>query len=179
MRAATTFVLPPGLEADAPPPTRDGIRLLVARSHRPLRHARFTDLPAALDPGDLLVVNTSDTEPAAVDGHRADGRPVVLHVSGPTRGTVDPGRRVGTHLVELRTPDGRRVRDGRAGEVVHLPHGVDAELISGRRIWEARIAVEGDVRAWRAAMRRIDRLTTKSMARSTRMPAQASRFCSG
>ena len=79
---------------------------------------------------------------------------MVLHVSGPTRGTADPGRRVGTYLVELRTPDGRRVRDGRAGEVVHLPCGVDAELISGSRIWEARIAVEGDVRAWLAAVGR-------------------------
>ncbi len=146
-RAVTTFTLPPELEADAPPPTRDGVRLLVARSRRPLQHARFTDLPAALEPGDLLVVNTSDTEPAAVDGHRADGRPVVLHVSGPTP-------RAGTFLVELRTPDGRRVRDGRAGEVVHLPHGVDVELITGSRIWEARIAVEGDVRTWLAAVGR-------------------------
>lgn len=147
MRATTTFALPPGLEADAPPPTRDGIRLLVARSRRPLRHVRFTELPDALEPGDLLVVNTSDTEPAAVDGYRADGRPVVLHVSGPAPAA-------GAFLVELRTPDGRRVRDGRAGEVVHLPRGVDAELITGGRVREARIAVEGDVRGWLAAVGR-------------------------
>ncbi|MBN9099722.1 MULTISPECIES: S-adenosylmethionine:tRNA ribosyltransferase-isomerase [unclassified Pseudonocardia] len=162
MRATTTFVLPPELEADAPPPTRDGVRLLVARSRRPLRHVRFTDLPSALVPGDLLVVNTSDTEPAAVDGHRDDGRPVVLHVSGPTpagrrfpaRESADLRARVDTFLVELRTPDGRRVRDGRPGEVVHLPRGVDAELVTTGRIREARIAVEGDVRAWLAAVGR-------------------------
>ncbi len=38
-------------EAASPPEARgvarDGVRLLVARSRRPLRHARFTDLPAA------------------------------------------------------------------------------------------------------------------------------------
>ncbi len=143
------FVLPPELEADAPPPTRDGVRLLVARPRRPLRHARFTDLPDALRPGDLLVVNTSDTEPAAVDGHR-DGRPVVLHVSGPL-----PGH---DHVVELRTPDGRRVLDARAGERVRLPRGVTAELVgalgTGNRLWRARIPVEGGVPRWLAAVGR-------------------------
>ena len=31
-----------------------------------LRHARFLDLPDLLEPGDLLVVNTSATLPAAL-----------------------------------------------------------------------------------------------------------------
>lgn len=144
MRAATTFALPPELEADAPPPTRDGVRLLVARDRRPLSHTRFIDLPAALRPGDLLVVNTSDTEPAAVDGHRADGHRVVLHVSGP-----HPD---GGFVVELRTPDGRRVRDGRPGEAIRLPRGVVAVLdgAPGSRLWRTRIPVEGGVRGWLA-----------------------------
>ena len=81
------FTVPPELAADAPPEARgvprDGVRLLVARPGRPLRHLTFAGLPGVLRRGDLLVVNDSDTEPAAVDGHRADGRPVVLHVSGP------------------------------------------------------------------------------------------------
>jgi S-adenosylmethionine:tRNA ribosyltransferase-isomerase len=156
VRAATTFVLPHDLEADAPPPTRDGVRLLVARERRPLRHARFTDLPAALRPGDLVVVNTSATEPAAVEGHRADGRPVVVHVSGPA-----PGRGESSVVVELRTPDGQRVRDGRGGEAVRLPRGVvavlaaghpDARVTEGSRLWLARIPVEGGLRAWLAAV---------------------------
>ena len=109
MRPSTTFTLPSALEADAPPPTRDGVRLLVACDGRPLRDSRFTDLPAALEPGDLLVVNTSDTEPAAVDGRRSDGRAVVLHVSGPHP------RDAGAFVVELRTADGRRVHDARPG----------------------------------------------------------------
>jgi len=125
--------------ASAPPPVRDGVRLMVAAHRRPLRHLRFTDLPSALEPGDLVVVNTSDTEPAAVDGHRG-GRPIVLHVSGP----VAEG-----WAVELRTPDGYRVLDGRPGEVLDLPHGVRATLVGGGpRIWAARIPVEGGLRGY-------------------------------
>ena len=141
---------PAGTAADAPPPTRDGVRLLVAQHRRPLRHARFTDLPDALRPGDLLVVNTSDTEPAAVDGHRADGRPVVLHVSGPLPEHL--------YVVELRTPDGHRVLDAWPGAQIRLPRGVVAELISavgrGNRLWRARIPVEGGVPGWLAAVGR-------------------------
>jgi S-adenosylmethionine:tRNA ribosyltransferase-isomerase len=118
VRAATTFVLPHDLEADAPPLTRDGVRLLVARERRPLRHARFTDLPAALRPGDLVVVNTSATEPAAVEGHRADGRPVVVHVSGPA-----PGRGESSVVVELRTPTGSASATGGAARRCGCPAG--------------------------------------------------------
>jgi S-adenosylmethionine:tRNA ribosyltransferase-isomerase len=154
------FTVPPELAADAPPEVRgvprDGVRLLVARPGRPLRHTTFTRLPSALRRGDLLVVNTSDTEPAAVDGHRADGRPVVLHVSGPTR----EGRE---WIVELRTPDGRRVSDGTTGEALRLPGGVTAFLLAahpaprrrtGSRLWRARIPVAGGVPTWLAAFGR-------------------------
>ena len=110
------FALPDTLSAAEPPEARglarDGVRLLVARAGAPVEHGRFTDLPGALEPGDLVVVNTSDTEPAALDGTRDDGRPVVLHVSGP--------HPAGGTVVELRTPEGRRVRDARAGEAVHV-----------------------------------------------------------
>ncbi len=154
------FVVPPELSADAPPEVRgvprDGVRLLVARTGRPLRHTTFAHLPSALRRGDLLVVNTSDTEPAAVDGHRADGRPVVLHVSGPTR----DGRE---WVVELRTPDGRRVLDGATGESLRLPGGVTAFLLAahpdphvrtGSRLWRARVPVAGGLPTWLAAFGR-------------------------
>ena len=61
---------------------RDGVRLLVATPDGG-RHARFAELALFLSAGDLLVVNTSATVAAAVDGHRADGRPVTVHVSSP------------------------------------------------------------------------------------------------
>jgi S-adenosylmethionine:tRNA ribosyltransferase-isomerase len=165
--AATTFAVPPELSATEPPEVRglarDGVRLLVARDRRPLKHTTFRDLSLALHRGDLVVVNTSDTEPAAVDGHRtggsdahsADGPPVTLHISGPAPDAL--------FVVELRTPDGRRVTDGRAGESVRLPGGVVATLltahpdpwvVTGSRLWRARIPVAGGLRAWLAAVGR-------------------------
>jgi S-adenosylmethionine:tRNA ribosyltransferase-isomerase len=156
---ATEFTVPGALAATEPPEVRgiarDEVRLLVATDARPPRHVRFRDLPLALAPGDLVVVNTSDTEPAAVDGHRDDGRPVTLHVSGPAPD--------GLHVVELRTPDGRRVTDGVAGETVLLPCGVAATLLTGHpdpwtvagtRLWRARIPVAGGLRGWLAAVGR-------------------------
>ncbi|TQM02197.1 S-adenosylmethionine:tRNA ribosyltransferase-isomerase [Pseudonocardia kunmingensis] len=130
---------------------RDEVRLLVARERGPLRHTTFRALPTALRRGDLVVVNTSDTEPAAVDGLRADGSAVTLHVSGPAPDDL--------HVVELRTPDGRTVTDGVAGESVHLPCGVVAALVtghpdpravSGSGPWRARIPVAGGLRPWLA-----------------------------
>src|SRR5437879_5616339 len=81
---AIEFVLPPGREAAAPPErrglSRDGVRLLVARPNG-ITHQRFRDLPTLLDPGDVVVVNTSATLPAALDGTRTDGCPALVHVS--------------------------------------------------------------------------------------------------
>jgi S-adenosylmethionine:tRNA ribosyltransferase-isomerase len=157
--AATTFAVPPELSATEPPEAeglaRDEIRLLVARERGTVRHAAFRELPAMLRRGDLVVVNTSDTEPAAVDGHRMDGTPVTVHVSGPAPD--------GLHVVELRTPDGQRVIDGTAGEAVSLPCGVVATLLTGHpdpyvaagsRLWRARIPVAGGLRPWLAEVGR-------------------------
>ena len=96
------------------------VRLLVAAPGAEPVHARFTDLPRHLAPGDLLVVNESATIPAAVDAVRADRTRVQLHFSTP-----DPAG--DGWLVELRR-DGRRVRDARAGERLELPAGASARL---------------------------------------------------
>ena len=65
------FVLPEGAEAAEPPERRgvprDGVRLLVACPDG-VAHHRFRDLPGLLREGDLLVVNTSATLPAALPG---------------------------------------------------------------------------------------------------------------
>ena len=61
---------------------RDGVRLLAATPDG-IVHARFGDLPRFLSAGDLLVVNTSATVAAAVDGLRGDGCPVLVHFSSP------------------------------------------------------------------------------------------------
>jgi S-adenosylmethionine:tRNA ribosyltransferase-isomerase len=136
------FVLPQRLEATEPPPVRDGVRLLVA-SPAGVTHARFSQLGEFLAPGDLVVVNTSATLAAAVDGDRA-GVPVEVHFSAELDG--------GAWVVEVR-PAGMSagpVDDLRPGEVITLDGG--AALIVGRprpagqaRLWEARPQIDGGV----------------------------------
>lgn len=120
---------------------RDAVRLLVSRGTEVSHHA-FTDLPALLRAGDLLIVNTSETLPAAVDGTVGHAR-VVVHFS--TRG--DDGR----WAVELRDPDGRGTTRARAGgpadAVVRLPAGarlvVEEPLAPGSgRLWWARVSAD-------------------------------------
>jgi S-adenosylmethionine:tRNA ribosyltransferase-isomerase len=81
-----TFELPPELEAKEPAEargmTRDAVRMLVAhRGDGSLIDSTFTLLPHFLDAGDLVVVNTSGTIPAAFDAVASDGTPVVIHLS--------------------------------------------------------------------------------------------------
>ncbi|MFF6784112.1 S-adenosylmethionine:tRNA ribosyltransferase-isomerase [Streptomyces sp. NPDC012510] len=141
----TAVRVPEGLHARVPAEQRgpgldrDGVRLLVSRGTE-VAHHEFTELPGLLRAGDLLVVNTSPTLAAAVDGVIGHAR-VVVHFS--TRG--DDGR----WAVELRDPDGRgttRARaGGPAGTLVWLPGGgrlVLEEPLSerGERLWWARVS---------------------------------------
>lgn len=138
------FTLPRRHEATTPPErrglARDGVRLLVSRPHS-VSHGRFRDLPAHLRSGDLLVVNTSATLPAALDGSWR-GREVVLHLS--TR--LDDVHWV----VELRHPDqSGPIRDAVVGDRVELPGGAHADLLAPA---DARGAADGGARLWRAAV---------------------------
>ena len=63
--SALAFEVPPV----QPARERDHVRMLVT-SRAGISHHRFLDLPDLLDPGDLLVVNTSATLPAALEGGR-------------------------------------------------------------------------------------------------------------
>lgn len=133
--------VPPELSARVPAPRRDGVRLLVGRQGGDaVTHHGFRELPELLRAGDVLVVNTSRTLPAAVDG-RLGGEAVVVHFS--TRG--DDGRWV----VEVRTPDGRgstlRRAGGPAGALVELAGG-------GGLVLEEPLDPAGD-RLWIAAPR--------------------------
>jgi S-adenosylmethionine:tRNA ribosyltransferase-isomerase len=136
------FSLPPGLEAAEPPErrglTRDGVRLLVA-SAEGTTHTRFRDLPDHLRAGDLLVVNTSATLAAALDGDRHGLGPVAVHVA------TDLGD--GSWLVELRPPVDAHgpVGDARVGQVVDLPGCVTLRLVAPHtaRLWRVRVEVEG------------------------------------
>ncbi|MGW6458758.1 S-adenosylmethionine:tRNA ribosyltransferase-isomerase [Streptomyces sp. NPDC055078] len=118
---------------------RDDVRLLVSQGSR-VSHHTFRELPGRLRAGDVLVVNTSATLPAAVNG-RVGGDVVVAHFS--TR--ADDGR----WAVELRWPDGsgstRQRPGGPAGAVVRLPGGahlvLEEPLAPGAdRLWWASVS---------------------------------------
>lgn len=126
---------------------RDAVRLLVG-SARGVEHVSFSDLPAHLGPGDVLVVNTSATEAGEADAV-VDGGPVVVHVAN----RLDDGSRV----VELRTaPDAADpVLGARPGTEV-VVGGARLRLVDpwpegrpssptgeGNRLWRA--AVVGDL----------------------------------
>ncbi|WP_103335231.1 S-adenosylmethionine:tRNA ribosyltransferase-isomerase [Amycolatopsis sp. CA-126428] len=141
------FDLPAELSASAPPEarglSRDEVRLLVA-SPAGVHHTAFTGLGEHLRPGDLLVVNTSGTLPAAVDARR-NGRPITVHFATP----LDDG----SWVVELRAPAGPLL-DGRPGERLSLAGDASLTLLAPMvpgavRLWRAEVSVE--VRALLAA----------------------------
>src|SRR2546423_2054730 len=136
---------------------RDDSRLLVA-SPSAMVDTTFAALGEFLVPGDVLVVNTSATLPAAlpIEG-RAFGRNgpegLLLHL-----GTELPG---GLRLVELRTGTGfgsSPFTDARPG-TVRLPGGGRAELLTPwpavpgegpNRLWGARLDPPGAPVVWLA-----------------------------
>jgi S-adenosylmethionine:tRNA ribosyltransferase-isomerase len=125
--SALAFELPSQLEATVPSEarglTRDEVRLMVAdRRRQTIVHARFHELAELLDPGDLIVVNVSATLPAAVAGTRRDGTDVRVHFA-----TRAPELDERWRVVELRSADGARPAQGRAGETIALAGG-EAEL---------------------------------------------------
>ena len=135
------FDLPPDSEAVAPPEARglarDEVRMLVA-SAAGLQHRIARDLPEVLHPGDLLVVNTSATLPAAVDV-TWHGCPTSVHVSA----ELDDGRWDGQWVVEVRLPDGSGPAPVVEGEVLRLPGGQRLRLLEPH-------PRTGQTRLWRA-----------------------------
>ena len=129
---------------------RDGVRLLVAdgRAGR-IEHTRFDRLPDFLQPGDLLVVNNSQTIAAELDGTGDGDWPVVLHAAT----ELDDG----SWVVELRTaPEaadpiltarpGQRFRFGSDSARVSVqllepyPSATDSGPAGvGNRLWRARV----------------------------------------
>jgi S-adenosylmethionine:tRNA ribosyltransferase-isomerase len=142
---ALDFSLPRALEATEPPEARglarDDVRLMVARrGDGAIEHHVFHDLPSLLSPGDLVVVNTSATVPAAIGARRGDGRPARVHVAMPAPDAPADD----LWLLELRSADGATpTSDGREGERLALDGGAAAELLAryaGGRLWLARVS---------------------------------------
>lgn len=133
--SSAAFRLPVAGEATTPPEARglarDEVRMLVAAPDL-LAHRQVLDLPDVLHPGDLLVVNTSATLPAAVGP---------VHVST----QLDDG----DWVVEARTPGNDGPAGATDGAVLHLPGGVDLHVRGPhprgqRRLWRATPRPETD-----------------------------------
>jgi S-adenosylmethionine:tRNA ribosyltransferase-isomerase len=123
---------------------RDDVALLVARrSEGSLEPARFGELGRFLRAGDLLVVNDSATIAAALAG-RADGDPVVVHLSTPLG-----GRR---WVVEVRGAEFGRVQRPQIGAPIELAAGgrlrVARAYRGSERLVEAELDVPGDADAF-------------------------------
>src|SRR6059058_3902997 len=146
------FDLPPELEASEPPEARglarDEVRLMVSyRSRNRVVHTQFRQIGEFLEPGDLLVINTSGTLNAALAATRADGTPLELHLS--------------THLpadlwiVEVRVPCETATKpfyDIVAGETLDLPGGASVTLHTPY-LADRVVAARGRMRLWVATLR--------------------------
>jgi S-adenosylmethionine:tRNA ribosyltransferase-isomerase len=147
-RVALDFSLPAEREAHEPPEARgvprDGVALMASRGAAgEISHHAFTDLPALLLPGDLLVVNTSATLPAAVPlpggpaAHLPPARGPAVHFSTPLPD--------GDWLVELRAAGGAATvpdHGGSPGQRLALPGGAVLTLDERftPRLWRARLS---------------------------------------
>ncbi len=163
-RRAPAFKVPTPLVATSPPEVagtpRDGVRMLVS-SPGCQEHHIARDLPSLLRPGDLVVVNDSQTLPAALAG--SDGADEVeLHLS-----TLDPNAAPGMEValadttsrwvVEVRTPlpvGSRASFDPRRGHVLTLAGGAVATIersvpegAQRSRLWLATVRTQGPLGA--------------------------------
>ena len=143
MTVPLDFALPPHLEAHEPPEARGlsraGVRLLVGeRAGGTVRHHRFPDLPELLRPGDVLVVNTSATLPAAVSTTSGG---LTVHFS--------TEQADGRWLVEVRRQAGKATAPylgGAPGRRYPLPGGAAVTLrekYSVGRLWRADVDTAG------------------------------------
>jgi S-adenosylmethionine:tRNA ribosyltransferase-isomerase len=152
LSAQPAFELPERLEAHAPPESRglarDDVRMLVARGDGRPTHARARELPDFLREGDLVVINTSATLPAALPARGPDGAELELRLSTPLPGAGDD-----RWVVELRAGP-ERFRGGRAGDALALPGCARATLetpyLTGARLWAARLELPEPLLAYLA-----------------------------
>lgn len=126
--AGIKFELPPELQAHEPPEARglarDKVRLMVSHYlDNRVEHKRFRDLATVLEPGDVLVINTSGTLNAAIPVEGTDGTELVIHLST----QLEPG----VWVVELRRLSGKGTvpfYDATPGLALTLPGGASIHL---------------------------------------------------
>jgi len=109
------YELPPELIAQHPAAERSASRLLDGRGAEPVERV-FRDLPALLDPGDLLVFNDTRVIKARLHGAKASGGKVEALVE-----RVLPGREVLAQLRASKSPA--------AGSRLRFADAFDAEVL--------------------------------------------------
>ena len=143
------FTLPSTLEAGEPPEVRglerDEVRLMVSYiATNRVVHTRFRQIEDFLEPGDVLVINTSGTLNAALPATRSDGTLLELHLS-----THLPTNR---WVVEMRAYQDNREKTTKPfyniypGESFELPAGASVTFHSPyapgyamKRLWVATL----------------------------------------
>jgi S-adenosylmethionine:tRNA ribosyltransferase-isomerase len=124
------FDLPEELEASEPPEarglSRDQVRLMISHFRtNEITHSNFRRLPDFIDPGDVLVINTSGTLKASLNAWRANGTDLEVHLSTHLLGEI--------WIVEIRQPDrasSKPFLSAHAGESIKLPAGGLATLLA-------------------------------------------------
>jgi S-adenosylmethionine:tRNA ribosyltransferase-isomerase len=102
---------------------RDEVRLLVTTSSGQIDHTRFNRLDQYLNPGDVLVVNTSATVPSALPVTLPNGQKGMVHVSS----------NINAHkwLIEIREVSGNKTirwKEGEEGMILQLPSSASITL---------------------------------------------------
>jgi S-adenosylmethionine:tRNA ribosyltransferase-isomerase len=109
------FELPPELIAQHPTPERSASRLLDGRPATPVDRS-FRELPALLQPGDLMVFNDTRVIKARLYGEKDTGGAVEMLVE-----RVLPGHEVLAHLRASKSP--------KAGSRLRLAHAFEAQVL--------------------------------------------------
>src|SRR5215217_2060962 len=128
------FDLPPELIAQSPLARRDASRLMVLhRTAGTIEHRRFTELPALLQPSDLLVVNRSRVVRARLLGRRfGSGARAEIFLLAP----------LGGDRYEAMVSPGGKLKPGRAVEIAP-GFTVDILSVTERRTRIVQLRAEG------------------------------------
>ena len=148
------FTMSSELEAGEPPEarglSRDEVRLMVSHiATNQVVHTRFRHIADFLEPGDVVVINTSGTLNAALPAIRFDGKHYELHLSThlPANHWVVEMRAYQDNKEKMTTP----FYDIQEGESFELPEGARVTLHipyapgKSRRLWVASLDLLGSL----------------------------------
>ncbi|MBX2870911.1 MAG: S-adenosylmethionine:tRNA ribosyltransferase-isomerase, partial [Saprospiraceae bacterium] len=147
---AYAFELPYQLECAKPTEERglrrDEVRLMVSHYNSDqVFHTQFQQIEEFLQPGDVLIVNTSGTLKAALEGFLQDGKKVRIHFStklGPQKWIAE--------IREVIEGGTRRYQDAQQGETIALKNGGSLQLAAPYyeiqrdkhlKLWETEVSL--------------------------------------